>query len=88
MERVTLTCDTSSLSLVNRYVFMYESRLVQNSSLNTLVIAQARIDHHDGRYTCVAYIDTVASNTSDVLTLNCESFVHFVIYMLNIVILY
>ena len=70
-QDVTLFCTTTT-SEVNSYEFFKDGNSLSSGSNNTLLISSATIDTHDGVYTCVAYIDTVASESSDLFYIQCE----------------
>ena len=69
-QDITLTCTTTT-SEVNSYEFFKYGILLSSGSNNTL-ISSATVDTHDGIYTCVVYIDTVASESSMVFAVECK----------------
>ena len=70
-ENITLTCTTSTLG-VTTYEFMLDSSSLVNGPNNTYSISSATINSDDGNYSCIAYIDTVASNISNILEVLCK----------------
>ena len=70
-DSITLTC-TSSTGAVNGYTWQLDGSTISGQTGQTYAIAQADIGTHEGAYTCVALIDTVASDTSSALTVNCK----------------
>ena len=64
-DDLTLTCTVSDHS-VNKYQFLKDNHQLTIGSSKTYVIKKAPVsDTHN--YTCKAYIDTVASDTSNTL---------------------
>ena len=70
-DDILLTCTTNTAGITS-YEFRYGDSLLNTSADNTYLINSATIDSHDGNYTCIAYIDIVPSNTSSMLTVECE----------------
>ena len=70
-DDILLTCTTNTAGITS-YEFRYGDSLLDTSADNTYLINSATIDSHDGNYTCIAYIDIVPSNTSSMLTVECE----------------
>ena len=68
---ITLTCGTP-ISGVTKYVFKHGSTVVANQSANTYTIGHAMIGQDDGTYTCYAFINTVVSDVSSDLKVECE----------------
>jgi len=70
-DAITLTC-TATEAAVNNYEFKRGSTTVTSGSANTLAISSATIGADDGSYTCIVSIDTVSSDASIALAVQCE----------------
>lgn len=71
-DSITLTCNTTTTGVTN-YEFRKGSQVVANQLLNTHTIDPATIDAHDGNYSCIAFVDSVASPPSDPNSVTCKS---------------
>ena len=70
-DAITLTC-TAAEAAVDGYEFLLDGSSVVVQAGNTLSIAAAAIGTDDGIYTCIASIDTVSSDPSAGLNVQCE----------------
>ena len=70
-DAITLTCATTSTG-ITQYEFLLDGSSVSASASDTLAIGAATIGTNDGSYTCIASIDTVASDPSVALAVGCE----------------
>ena len=61
---ITLTCS-STTSGVTKYEFLKENVVIHSGPNAFRVIGPAVIGTDDKSYTCIAYIDNIASDTSD-----------------------
>ena len=73
-----MTCGTTSTG-VNTYEFKKNGTSISrlNSSSATYTMTAATIGRDDGNYTCVAKIDTVASDESDIFQLTISEYLNF-----------
>ena len=71
-ESISLTCTTATTG-VSSYEFKRGTTSLVNGAYNVYNIPTATIDADDDDYLCIAYIDTVASDVSNVITVLCES---------------
>ena len=70
-DAITLTC-TAVEAAVNNYEFKLGSTSLASGSSSTYSMSSATIGTDDGSYTCIASIDTVASDASSALSVACE----------------
>lgn len=70
-DYITLTCNTTTTGITS-YLFKRDQTLVANTTVNTHKIAHATLGTYEGRYTCIAFIDTVPSNVSNDVAISCE----------------
>ena len=70
-DAITLTC-TAVEAAVNSYEFKLGSTSLASGSSSTYSMSSATIGTDDGSYTCIASIDTVASDASSALSVACE----------------
>ena len=62
-DDIILTCRTSTQG-IDTYEFRREGATIATSSSNIYIINAAAIGTDDGTYTCIASINTVASDSS------------------------
>ena len=70
-DTIELTCSTTS-GAITSYEFQRGATSLATSASNTYTISTATIGTDDGSYTCIAYIDTVASDASSAHAVSCE----------------
>ena len=71
-DNIILTCTTTTTGITD-YEFKKGSRSLTKEASATYTISAAAMGIHDGTYTCIAYVHTVASTESVPFTLRCES---------------
>ena len=71
-DNVVLTCTTTTVG-ITAYLFKKGVNTLANSASSTYTISAAAIDANDGTYTCIAYVETVASDESATYSVSCES---------------
>ena len=71
-DTIVLTCTTTSSGITNYEFFRGRTSLVKTSS-NQYTVSSAAIGKDDDSYTCVASIDTVASDASSAHVISCKS---------------
>jgi len=62
-DDVILTCTTPTTG-ITEYAFKKGDIMIERYAFNTKYIVEALIGRHDGTYTCIAYVDGVASDES------------------------
>ena len=80
---IDLTCMTTTTG-ISIYEFKRGTTLVAKTSSATYTIPSAIIGSHNGDYTCIAYIDTVASDPSNIHGVACELFEKFTQFVICI----
>ena len=70
-ESITLTC-TSSTAGVTSYVWKQDGSTLSGQTSQTYTIAASAIGSDEGSYTCLAYVDTVASDPSAGHSVACK----------------
>ena len=70
-DTIVLTCTTTSSGITSYQFFKGVTSLVSASS-NQHTVSSAAIGSDDGSYTCVASIDTVASDASSAHVISCK----------------
>lgn len=73
-DTIILTCATTTGGITS-YEFKRGTTSLATSSAATYTITTATIGTDDDSYTCIAYIDTVASDPSIAHTVACELFI-------------
>ena len=71
-DKIVLTCTTTTPG-VTSYEFRYNGSMIVNSASSIYEIAIATYPLDEGSYSCIAYLDGVASEESAPYTLTCES---------------
>ena len=77
-DAVVLTCSSSTPG-VSKYKFLKDGVPLFTAASNTYTINSAELgqsEHHVGVYTCVVYIDTVASQQSKPHVVTCRCCLH------------
>ena len=77
-DDIVLTCSSTSSDITSYEFFKDGTSLAAAASSNEYTISAATIDTHDGDYTCIASIDTVASDASSTLGVQCECCIPFI----------
>ena len=70
-DDIVLTCATTT-GAITSYEFKRGVTSLATSASNTYSISTATIGTDDDSYTCIAYIDTVASDASSAHVVSCE----------------
>ena len=69
---VTLTCASAAAG-VTGYEFRHGDDTLVNSASPSYAISAAALGSHDGAWSCVVYVDAVASDESEPYILACEA---------------